>query len=197
MTRLEKILKEQYNFLKKSCIEYDNGDFSEGKRIALILRVLLHNTRASHGLLAQLESENNIKVGILNKNIGFQSGLVYYVGATIQFKDGESKYIPMMDLTHPGLREISVDEWWKQGVILVGNYMFTRRDVMLSLVNKEGGAHVDPEEDEDFKLLTDGHLVTLANNSGNKIEGIDHVMARENGFYMLVALEKYFSDLIR
>jgi hypothetical protein len=194
--RLKKILREQYNFLRKSCSEFDKGDKSEAKRIAVTLRVLAHNTSNSKSLISQLEEVGNVKVKILSKNIGFASGLKYYVGASIRFKNGISSYEPMMDLTHPGLRPINIDTWWEQGILLINEVPFTRKDIMLSLVNKEGGAHVDPIQDVNFRRLTEGDLMLLRNSQGEGIEGIELILARENGFYMMKCIENSFNSLL-
>jgi hypothetical protein len=48
-------LLEQYNFLISSCRIFDEeGKLSEAKRIAQVLRVLLHQTNSSHALFEQL-----------------------------------------------------------------------------------------------------------------------------------------------
>jgi hypothetical protein len=51
---LEYDLAEQLRFLASSGRAFDQGELSESKRIALVIRVLVHDTGASHSLLAQL-----------------------------------------------------------------------------------------------------------------------------------------------
>lgn len=48
---------EQIGFIKKSCAHYDNGDFSEAKRIATSIRILFRHTHSSNSLVNQLELE--------------------------------------------------------------------------------------------------------------------------------------------
>ena len=55
---LESHLREQIEFLKRSTKSYDEGFESEGKRIAVVLRVLLHDTNQSLSLLNQLRFKN-------------------------------------------------------------------------------------------------------------------------------------------
>lgn len=47
-------LYEQMGFLRRSAEHYDAGDFSESKRLATTLRLLLHDTQKSSSLLMQL-----------------------------------------------------------------------------------------------------------------------------------------------
>lgn len=52
--QLEALLNEQIEHLKFSADEFDNGRDAEASRLALSLRVLLHDTKSSHSLLGQL-----------------------------------------------------------------------------------------------------------------------------------------------
>ena len=48
---LKSHLKEQIQFLLKSAQSYDEGFTSEAKRLAVVIRVLLHDTKKSKSLL--------------------------------------------------------------------------------------------------------------------------------------------------
>ena len=52
--RLLANLEEQIDFLRTSCALYDEGKEHEAKRIALSVRVLVHDTGAGESLLGQL-----------------------------------------------------------------------------------------------------------------------------------------------
>ncbi len=52
---LEAHLKEQIAFLKASAQSYDKGFLGEAKRLAVTVRVLIHDTVASPSLLRQLD----------------------------------------------------------------------------------------------------------------------------------------------
>lgn len=47
-------LREQMRFIESSAAAYDNGFEGEGKRLATVLRVLMHDTSGSHSVLGQL-----------------------------------------------------------------------------------------------------------------------------------------------
>lgn len=49
---------EQFGFLERSADAYDNGYEDEAKRLAVTLRVLLHDSRSSHSLLSQLDEKD-------------------------------------------------------------------------------------------------------------------------------------------
>src|SRR4051794_38541440 len=51
---LERLLREQVTFLRRSAEAYDAGDEAEAKRLATHVRVLVHDTESSHSLLGLL-----------------------------------------------------------------------------------------------------------------------------------------------
>ena len=57
---LEADLAEQLQFLASSSRAFDQGDLAEAKRIALVIRVLVHDTAMSHSLLAQLGIKDSL-----------------------------------------------------------------------------------------------------------------------------------------
>ncbi|MFC1897430.1 hypothetical protein ACFLX8_02540, partial [Chloroflexota bacterium] len=50
-------LKDQIAFMTQSASSYDNGSIGEAKRLALVVRVLTHDTSNSASLLTQLEKK--------------------------------------------------------------------------------------------------------------------------------------------
>ena len=54
-------LNEQMGFLRRSAEHYDGGDFSEAKRLATTLRVLLHDSEKSKSLLTQLSVKDKLR----------------------------------------------------------------------------------------------------------------------------------------
>ena len=55
---LDELLREQIGFLERSSAAYDEGYHDEAKRIAVVVRVLLHDTQSSHSLFEQLPTYN-------------------------------------------------------------------------------------------------------------------------------------------
>ena len=53
-TELLSDLLVQLKFLRQECLHYDAGDWSYGAQIATKLRLLLHQTKYSDSLLAQI-----------------------------------------------------------------------------------------------------------------------------------------------
>jgi hypothetical protein len=58
---LNGLLDEQLAFLRTSAHAFDRGVLPEYKRIALVLRVLLHDTGRSHSLLGQFGVKTSLR----------------------------------------------------------------------------------------------------------------------------------------
>ena len=114
----------------------------------------------------------------------------------IKVTPSSTEYAPMMDLSYPDLKEVDIQDWWNRIVLVVNGLAFTRKDVMLSLANQDGGVHIDRELNADYKKLTRENLVGFQDQNGSSLEDIHLVMARENAFYLLHALKKYYSSIV-
>jgi hypothetical protein len=149
---LQEHLEEQIEFLECSASSYDNGFEGEIKRLAVSVRVLVHDTGNSTSLLTLLGKKN---VDFADTSIPFDednkmthSGLV-----TMSLGAREARPLPHLD-DGPFSRTASFDLWWN-GIVFVDKNRneFSRKDIVLSLANKEGGAHVDKKLDEKYAAL--------------------------------------------
>jgi hypothetical protein len=162
---LQNHLIEQLEFLKTSVDAYDGGQTSEAKRLATTLRVLLHDTTHSKSLLGQLrmkgqdfyDSSAYERFNQTPWDVAVYTGLIgHYMNA----ETNEVSYVPALDYTGDNTpRWIPFEDWWTITVIKdeVGN-RFTRRDLVLTMANQDGGAHVDP-------VITGKYAALARNNS--------------------------------
>ena len=145
-SELETHFSEQLYFLETSAAAFDAGYEGEAKRLAVSLRVLLHNSAASKSLLDQLGKKD---VGFYDTGYEFDpnnllthNGLIF-----VRMSSTGAKYLPFLDDTPYGkIRKTSFDKWWN-AVVFVDNKRnkISRKDVVLSLADQDGGAHVDPK----------------------------------------------------
>jgi hypothetical protein len=138
---LENHFTEQLLALESSALAYDEGNEWESKRLSVALRVLLHEG-TGHSLLGQLKRENlqfYDTVPSATRTQGTSTTGFLLVGM-------DGKYYPMFDSLPFGQpRWIDFKSWWA-GTIFTDNQqtIITRSEVVLSVANKDGGAHVDP-----------------------------------------------------
>jgi len=146
-------LREQMGFLRTSLGSFYEGDFAGSVRIATTIRVLVHETGKSKPLLVHA-MPSGLELPILDhawektdQILGFTVGV--RLGSTLA---------PAVDLASLHYSLSSVGAWWNRTVFTFPSQfgtqlVYRRKQVILILANKEGGAHVDENEDPDYTRL--------------------------------------------
>jgi hypothetical protein len=175
---LAELLDEQVSFLKASCAAFDTGFNGEVKRLAVSARVLVHDTTKSTSLLT-LTNRKGIQFfdsadPYDDANLIGHSSLVQ-----IQLGSPGAKPKPHLDDVLEA-RDTDFETWWN-GVVLVDAQRneFSRRDIVLSLANKDGGAHVDHKIDEAYNNLRKNNAqgwITV-DEAGREVPAEDNVPA--------------------
>ena len=62
------------------------------------------------------------------------------------------------------------EDWWNEQIWLEGQFALSRRDIVLSAANQDGGAHVDSNPSAKTKKLKAGPMGTVIIN-GKPLEG--------------------------
>lgn len=160
-SELQTHLEQQLAFVKRSAASYDAGYDDEAKRLAVTIRVLLHDTNNSHSVLHQLGRKETLRFHDSAhpydpRSKASHSGLV----KTAMQTTGPSRPRPTLDDLPVPPRNIAFAHWW-DGIVFVDNAgtKFTRRDIVLAAANQDGGAHVDPGLDTDYDRLTRGNAL--------------------------------------
>ena len=162
---LEADLSEQLQFLASSGRAFDQGDLPESKRIALVIRVLVHDTDMSHSLLAQLGIKDSLawadSAPVIDNDpniVGRSPGLTSMGLGT----DGivfSARYMDSIERSKT-TRYVDFSDWWERPVILDSNDAeFNRKELVLALANKDGGAHLD-------RLNEKTHALVHGNSAG-------------------------------
>ena len=148
---LQDHLREQLAFLKASSDLFDKGDEYEAKRLATTIRVLVHDTKESRSLLELLSAKHAMS---------FWSVLISppqpdakgYMGIGLRLRsDGTSSYVQII---FPPQRKLDFDSWWEDEPLLIqGNERLTRKRCVLTLANKDGGAHIDAKLNQQDESL--------------------------------------------
>lgn len=158
-------LVEQLGALQRSMKLFDDGYSAEAKRLAVILRVLFHNSRSSSSLLKLLGRED-IELVDSSPQLDPENLLSFHGLVSIKFEDGEWSYAPKLDTDAP-IKRTPLKHWWK-GVVFSDNKSrtLTRADVVLTAANQDGGAHVDREIREDYAELRFGRSLGWTDDQG-------------------------------
>lgn len=146
-------LREQVEFLERSANAYDSGAESEAKRLAVVLRVLLHEGRRSNSraLLGSLGVRDALE---FHDVVGAPpASAVAFVGLQMGFTPSGFRYYPKLGAI---VRRVAFAEWWESLVLVQekAGVRFSRRDAVLNLANTDGGAHVDRSLDAAYMRLS-------------------------------------------
>ncbi|ORJ52614.1 hypothetical protein [Mycobacterium simiae] len=167
------LFEEQIEFLERSNASFDDGHLSEAKRLAVTLRVLFHNTKQSHALIHQLGFDKTF-TWVATCGMPDPKNMMPHWGLVIMGLNAETNEVffdPRLDggapnkirtktLELPRGSRILLDEWWTNPVVKDASHaLFSRKDFVLALSNKEGGAHVDPEISESYNRIA--HLNSM------------------------------------
>ncbi len=149
---LRKKLEEQLKLLKNSSELYDKGRIEEALDIAKTLRTLFHDTKNSKSLFKQLNQKDDIK--LLSTLSDRTEDPMFKNMRNITFipimmtGDGQRAYLDKSNKNE----FISIKKWLEENVLVIEDKSYSRHDIMLISANKDGGSHVEID-DEKLKPL--------------------------------------------
>jgi hypothetical protein len=186
-------LDQQMKFLETSAKHFDEGEIAEAKRMATHIRVLVHDTKSSKSLLRQLELKTTLfrdtrrrdlrddpqlsKSPPLPKGCEVQTGQSYTVHSayfglveSAVGQHGPAFYAPLDKCVSHQL--LPFDEWWDALVFNTDDGLsLTRRSLILTMADQDGGAHVDPELEAQYAAIAKqdglGMLVGMCPSTGD------------------------------
>lgn len=196
---LQEHFDDHLHFLKSSADAFDNGFDSEAKRLAVSIRVMVHDTKNSHSLLKQLTLDRPFYDTCMEINpaaVNPQNGLL---GCRIGLPTRRFYYAPL-DEAITEARMVEFGTWWNAEVIIDKNRnRFSRKDIVLAVVNKDGGAHVDPSLNAAYSDLSRKNSMgwlQLTNDQGAiPVEGPEKAAVRQIAHEILKTFISYYSKM--
>ena len=188
MNEFENQLANHLRFIRNSCDEYDKGFTDEALRIAVSLRVLFHDTKNSTSLLTHLNRKEEVQListfatdqlKIPNTNINWHTVIPLMI---------TSKGVKPPLETWKTRRIIGVEEWWNEKIWVEGNFILSRRDIVLSAANQDGGAHVDSKPSNKTMKVKAGPVVTIKINGKlieNGLKNHHHPLLRQMAYEII------------
>lgn len=144
---------------------------------------MVHDTQYSHSLLGQLGLKN---VQFFDGALPPTAGNLSSHGGLVQIVVGGSKgsrLLPVLDEAPLKRGLVSFDDWWTTAVFTRSSGApLSRREIILAAANQDGGAHVDPALDEDYRDLQNGDYLGLESvdqYGARKIEGAEKAAIRQ------------------
>lgn len=156
-------LDEQIKFLENSINLYDQWDENEFKRIATVIRTLVHDTKTSVSLLWQIGTKkwrfySTCNILDFSWSVPQRWLIVSYIGQWSFASD----YYPALD-DFP-VRRITFEEWWNELIFIKmeqngEKITISRKELILAVANSDWGAHVGLEVEEAYLKLSKHHLL--------------------------------------
>lgn len=189
---LEQHLNDHIEFLQSSADAFDHGYKSEAKRLAVSLRVLLHDTRSSKSLLGQLDKKDaafiNTATPVEDESVSSHCGL-----AMISATSFEAEYIAPLDSSIIGADTWLIFEDWWNAIVFIDKERreISRKELVLKMANQDGGAHVDPRLDEKYAALSRHNSMGWVQSDGvseKPLEGPEKAAIRQIAHEVLKTL---------
>ncbi len=189
-------LHENLRFLKASASSFDSGYTSEAKRLAVTIRVLLHDTRKSQSLLGLLGWKQGFSFLDTALNYDLRNLMSHHGLVEIRLGDGSASYRAPLDQGSPirPNQYVPFPEWWSKIVIVdLKKNKFHRGDLILALANWDGGAHVDPDLDEAYANLTRHNSIGwffLDRNKEKSLVEVELFSVRQIAYEVISSVER-------
>lgn len=185
---LESALREQFQLLAMYAEEFDRGNLVVAKPMATALRVLCHDPESkkskSKSLLGQLgmkdryfydtaASPDELPPGFDYKRKKFVGSFLGIIGMT-----HTADLVPFLDSQENrqffGFSKF--DDYWNRVILLDGNEKpFSRRNIVHSVADQDGGSHVDPTLNADYRALTRDNSMIIVGRKGGVFHALNHI----------------------
>lgn len=164
---LHEHLKRQIAFLKNSVSFYESGCREEAIRMAVVMRVLFHDTGNSTSLLKLIGIKDSLQIVTTAKSVDPESLRENDFGELISgMTFGQELEYDAVQLDAP---TITAPDWWDQPVFVRNGGLISRRQIVLAAAHKDGGAHVD-EPDDDLRAVKEGFwILTTTESDGTTV----------------------------
>jgi hypothetical protein len=149
---LVQALMTQWRHMEASCAAYDAGDKSEALRLATAVYNLVHDGGQTHSILSQLNVKSQMRfVTTAHTHTDEEIKHADRYTPLIELERTTMEFVPIFSfcakrgIYHP-MTELPFKDWWQKDVIFLdGDKRLTRRQLVTTLRDQEGGSHFDKE----------------------------------------------------
>lgn len=154
-------LQDQVKLLHVLGEVFDSGQRVVAYPLAIVIRVLVHDTASSHALLAQLGELRKMPFLDTSLPIDPRNQLPSHGGLVLmRMTSGTGiEWAPRCEVPPPQVpraapRDVPFRSWWDTGNTRDSEgTLWSRRRMIISVANKEGGAHIDPAQPVDIRAI--------------------------------------------
>lgn len=177
-------LSRQLQFLTNSLRLYDEGHKEESLRIAVAIRVLLHDTNMSTSVLqhAGVKASTHLLSTAGGIDPAATKGADYVMHFPTTFGAAGVHPTSPTELAIERKKMVLAPQWWEEPVLFHKQKTFTRRQIVLVAANKDGGAHTEDVAHADVDILREGFWQEIF----KKTDGTQEVRPVANNHFPLL-----------
>jgi len=135
------LIRQQHDRLKEAVDAFYADKEVQALNIAITVRVLIHETNRSSSLLSRV-NPNYWDLTIHHKPV-LNPQAVFAVPLTIQIGGDGTRKIIRTSLDSPSYKLVPLSEWWSAAYQPLGTLRLSKKDIILTVADKDGGAHID------------------------------------------------------
>ena len=199
---LRQDFKRNFGFLTRSLEAYKGGVQDEAIRLAGSVYVFVHDHgKSSVSILSHVNRKNipfhNTGVPLNPRNLLTENPLVMFRLGGV----GASVAIPRYNDGHTQLPPLPFSKWWEAPVLRDNKRReFSRKNLIMTVRNKQGSGHVSADLDEAFSDLNNRNSmgwVTVTNGHSQPLAGIEYATVAQIAHELRVTLELHCADLLQ
>lgn len=201
----------QSRHLTASCRAYDAGDVWEALRIATIVYIMVHDAGRNRSIFNQLGIKHHMMFMATGAEVSFDlrkradrfTPLVEFESFREERRKNANlkmvpRFVPVSTYWHrrgkqPALRQLTFEDWWETDIIFFDDEKaLTRKKLVLTLRNQEGGSHLDPEvvNPNYLALRKPFWMVTLGYGFG-QMAGLELATMRQIAEELKISIQTY------
>ena len=205
-----KKLRSSYIFLCDMLREVDSLDLDDEQRemkaivIATQLRTLLYDSKKNKSVLSQLGIKDKLffMPSCADGQVDFASNLIpTYLLVDCQFSNNKLNVCRHKVERYSHKLNVFFDDWWHEIVIDTKGdtpVRLNREQVVRTLCDKEGGAHLDPEYTDEYYEVNYNFGYKMVKDDGEIIELSNNVFVETTisiAYELLDAISVYFNNV--
>jgi hypothetical protein len=194
---LREAFEVQRSALISSCRAYDEGQKWEALRLATAIYILVRDGgKKNRSILTQMGKRNSMEFAVPISKAADPRNLVSYTPLVmLRLGEGGANFLPRQDEFPSGRRMLRFSEWWDRDLVFRsggGKHRMTRKKLVFSLRNLDGGAHYDEEIlDPNYIEMTHGKSWMSISPDGTKrpVRQLELASMRQIAWEVLDSLE--------
>jgi hypothetical protein len=188
------LVRQQYDRLKEAVDAFYAGKEVQALNIAITMRVLIHETDRSRSLLSRV-NPNYWDLTIHHRPV-LNPRAIFAVPVTIQIGGDGTRKIIRTNLDSPSYQLVPLRQWWNAEYQPLGKLRLSKKDIILTVADKDGGAHIDAKVPDGHATLSEPPFrigVMMKNGEGLFSQpNLAYNITAQCGYEMQAFLERHF-----